>query len=300
MTPLLFAVAGTFVLVLSATAWFVSRWLTAHSPEQQRLHALLQGPGVTTVPLDQSVAGHLDPLLARLSRVLPRRSATQLSSLQLRLSHGGFDGPHAASYFALAEIAVPAAAAVMALAIGGMANWLYAVPAAVVGVALPHLWLDRRVLLYQRAIRNGLPDALDLLTLCVEAGTGLDQAVAKTSEELQIVHPSLSNELRLMTTEIRAGRPRLEAFSNFATRTGVEEVRALTGMLRQTDRFGTSIGQALRTHAQTTRTMRRQRAQERAGRVGVKLVFPLALCLFPALYVVTFGPVAVKIFRALF
>lgn len=300
MTPLFLAVIGTFTLVAVASGWAIAEWMAAHSPEQQRLHALLQGPGGSSVPLDPSVATHLDPVLARLSRVLPRRSGAQLSSLQLRLSHAGYDQPSASTWFALAEVATPLLFAVIALAIGGSGHWLYALPAAIVGFAVPHLWLDRKVVLYQKAIRNGLPDALDLLTLCVEAGTGLDQAIAKTAEELAIVHPALCNELRLMTTEIRAGRPRLEAFANFATRTGVEDVRTLTGMLRQTDRFGTSIGQALRTHARTTRQIRRQRAQERAGKVSVKLVFPLALCLFPALYVVAFGPIAVKIFRALF
>ena len=101
-----------------------------------------------------------------------------------------------------------------------------------------------------------------------------------------------------MTTEMRAGKPRLEAFRNLAQRTGVEDIRTLVAMLTQTDRFGTSIGQALRTHSETSRTKRRQRAEERAAKVSVKLVFPLALCLFPALYVVCFGPVVVKIYRA--
>ena len=120
----------------------------------------------------------------------------------------------------------------------------------------------------------------------------------KASEELQIAHPVLAEELRYVTTEMRAGKPRLEAFKNFAQRTGVDDVRTLVAMLTQTDRFGTSIGQALRTHAETSRTKRRQRAEERAAKVSVKLVFPLALCLFPALYVVCFGPVVVQIYRA--
>jgi tight adherence protein C len=102
----------------------------------------------------------------------------------------------------------------------------------------------------------------------------------------------------MMTTEIRAGRPRLEAFHNFSARTGIDEVRTLVSMLTQTDRFGTSIGQALRTHADTARTIRRQEAEERAAKVSVKLVFPLALCLFPPLYVAAFRPVAIRVFRA--
>ena len=118
--------------------------------------------------------------------------------------------------------------------------------------------------------------------------------------ELEISHPELAEELRVINTEVRAGKPRLEAFRNFAQRTGVEDVRSLVSMLTQTDRFGTSIGDALRVHSETSRTKRRQEAEERANKVGVKLVFPLALCLFPALYIVCFGPVVVKVYHAFF
>jgi tight adherence protein C len=144
-----------------------------------------------------------------------------------------------------------------------------------------------------------LPDALDLLTLCTEAGSGLDQALMKTSDELAVAHPVLAGELRTVTTEMRAGKPRIEAFKNFAARTGVEDVRALVTMLIQTDRFGTNVADALRTQSDESRTKRRQEAEERANKVGVKLVFPLVLCLFPALYVVCFGPVVVQVYRGL-
>ena len=151
----------------------------------------------------------------------------------------------------------------------------------------------------QKEIQNGLPDALDLLIVCVEAGAGLDAAIVKASEELALAYPALAEELRLVTTECRAGKPRIEAFKNFAQRTGVDDVRALVAMLVQTDRFGTSIAQALRTHAATSRTKRRQRAEERAAKLGVKLVFPLVFCLFPALYVVVLGPAVIKIMHTL-
>ena len=119
------------------------------------------------------------------------------------------------------------------------------------------------------------------MIVCVEAGCGLDQAIVKATDELEIAYPALRDELRLITTEIRAGKPRLEAFKNFAARTSVDDVRSLVAMLVQTDRFGTSIAQALRTHAETSRTKRRQRAEERAAKIGVKLVFPLVFFLFP-------------------
>ena len=153
-----------------------------------------------------------------------------------------------------------------------------------IGYLLPDLLLARATRAYQKSIQNGLPDALDLIVVCVEAGSSLDQAIVRASEELEIALPALAQELRTVTGEIRAGKPRVEAFHDLARRTQLEDVRSLVAMLTQTDRFGTSIAQALRTHAATSRSKRRQRAEERASKVGVKLVFPLALCLVPALY----------------
>ena len=161
----------------------------------------------------------------------------------------------------------------------------------------PSFWVGRQTKLRQKQIRNGLPDALDLMIVCIEAGSGIDQSILKTSDELDISYPALAEELRLVTTEIRAGKPRLEAFKNFASRTKVDEVRSLVAMLVQTDRFGTSIAQALRTHAEVSRTKRRQNAEERAAKIGVKLVFPLVFCLFPSLYVAILGPAVVDYVR---
>jgi tight adherence protein C len=170
---------------------------------------------------------------------------------------------------------------------------------AIAAYLLPGMVLGRLTKRRQQQIRNGLPDALDLVIVCVEAGLSLDQAVLKASEELALSHPALADELQQVTNEVRAGKPRMEAFRNFADRTKVDDVRALVAMLIQTDRFGTSIAQSLRTHADTGRTVRRQRAEERAAKLGVKLVFPLVFCLFPAMYVVTLGPGAIRIIRVL-
>ena len=169
--------------------------------------------------------------------------------------------------------------------------------AAIAGYMLPGLVLQRLVARRQKVVRNGLPDALDLFVVCLEAGSSLDQAILKASEELHIPYPALAQEFKMMNTEMRAGKPRLEAFKNFSERTGVDDVRALVAMLVQTDRFGTSVATALRTHAETTRTKRRQRAEERAEKVGVKLVFPLVLCLFPGFFVVTVGPAVIQFIR---
>ncbi len=298
MSSILLATSGMFVLVAVLIGWIAATYLARHSAGQQRLHALTSG-SVGTVHFDQRpISDPIDPVLSTLRRLIPK-SAADMSRLQRRLSRGGYVEPSAALVFTAVGFVLPLAAAAATLAVAGLSSWVYALPAAAAGYLAPHLWLDHRITRRQRAIRNGLPDALDLLMLCVEAGNSLDQAVARTGAELALVHPALALELRFVTTEIRAGKPRHDAFRNLATRTGVDEIRALVTMLAQTDRFGTSMGQALRTHAETQRRQRRQAAEERAAKVSVKLVFPLACCMFPALYVVCFAPVAVRIFRAL-
>jgi tight adherence protein C len=239
-------------------------------------------------------------MVKRVSTFVPK-SPKEMGRLQRRMVRAGFKNPQrAAVLFALAEITFPVVFALTTLFfMGTVRGGLMAFLLAGVGYALPGLWLARVTAARQKQIQNGLPDALDLLIVCVEAGAGLDAAIVKASEELALAYPALADELRLITTETRAGKPRLEAFRNFAQRTGVDDVRGLVAMLIQTDRFGTSIAQALRTHAVTSRTKRRQRAEERAAKLGVKLVFPLVFCLFPALYVVVLGPAVIKIMHSL-
>src|SRR6185436_11223256 len=162
----------------------------------------------------------------------------------------------------------------------------------------PGLIVDHGLTVRRVAIENGLADALDLMVVCIEAGSGLDQAIVKTSDELAIAYPVLAEELRILISEIRAGKPRIEAFKSLAQRTKVDDVRSLVSMLIQTDRFGTSIGQALRTHADSSREKRRQRAEEKAQKIAVKLVFPLVLCFFPAFYVVVLGPAIITFVRS--
>ena len=151
----------------------------------------------------------------------------------------------------------------------------------------------------QHLIRLGLPDALDLLVVSVEAGLGLDQAIQRVSTELDFAHPDLSQELGLINLELRAGKARSEALHNLATRTGVDDISSLVAMLVQTDKFGTSVAQSLRVHSETVRTKRRQRAEEAAAKTGVKMVFPLVFCIFPAIWVVTIGPAAIKFVQVL-
>lgn len=167
------------------------------------------------------------------------------------------------------------------------------------GFFLPGLLLEGLISARQERLRLSLPDALDLMVVCVEAGLGLDQAIQNVSKELAISHPEICEELGLITLEMRAGKRRSEALRNLADRTGESEIRKLVAILIQTDRFGTSIADSLRTHADFMRIRRRQEAEERAGKVGVKLVFPIFFCILPSLFIVTVGPIAVKIVREL-
>jgi tight adherence protein C len=158
------------------------------------------------------------------------------------------------------------------------------------GYALPNEILRLLIQRRRRILRHSLPDALDLLVICVESGLGLDQALQEVSQELLLTHRELSEELALVNYELRAGSRRSEALRNLASRTGEGEIKKLVAILIQTDRFGTSIAQALRTHADFMRVRRRQVAEEKANKVGVKLVFPIFFFILPSMFLVTVGP----------
>jgi len=168
------------------------------------------------------------------------------------------------------------------------------------GWVLPGFFLEKRIAKRQEIIRLSLPDALDLLVVSVEAGLGLDQAIQHVARELQVSHPELSEEMSLVTLEMRAGKRRSEALRNFAERTGESEIRKLVAILIQNDRFGTSMGEALRQHSDFLRTRRKQEAEERAGKVGVKLVFPIFFFILPSMLIVAAGPGILQIFKYLF
>lgn len=163
------------------------------------------------------------------------------------------------------------------------------------GVFLPSFALSRKISNRQNKITRALPDALDLMVVCVEAGLGLNAALHRVGREMELVEPALSEELAITNREIRAGRPRDEALRNLGDRTGVGDLKALVAMLVQTDRFGTSIADSLRVFADSMRTKRRQRAEERVAKAAIKLIFPLLLFIFPALLIVLMGPALIKI-----
>jgi tight adherence protein C len=174
------------------------------------------------------------------------------------------------------------------------------VGAAFAGYSLPSFLLQRRIRRRQETLRLALPDALDLMVISVEAGMGLDQAIQNVSKELAIAHRELSEELGLVTLEMRAGKRRADALRHLADRTDEPEIRKLVAILIQSDRFGTGIGESLRTHSDFMRVRRRQDAEERAGKVGVKLVFPIFFFILPSMLVVAAGPGLLQVFKYLF
>ena len=169
--------------------------------------------------------------------------------------------------------------------------------AAFAGYFLPGFALGHLVDARRERLRFSLPDALDLLVVCVEAGQGIDQAIKVVSRELEYSHKELSEELALTCLEMRAGTVRAEALSNMAERTGESEMKKLVSVLIQTDRFGTSVGEALRTHGDYLRVRRTQEAEERAGKVGVKLIFPIFFCILPSVMIVAAGPAMLSVYR---
>jgi len=176
----------------------------------------------------------------------------------------------------------------------------YYVLAATCGYYAPILWLRWAIAQRKDALQRAIPDALDLMVVCVEAGLGLDQAITRVGEEVKRTHPALSDELNLLAMELRTGVSRQEALRNFAHRTDLGEARNLVALLVQTDRFGTSIGQALRVHADSMRTTRRLKAEELAAKLPVKLLFPLIFFIFPSMFIVLLGPASIQMVRVLF
>jgi len=302
MNPVLWlSLAGLFISIALVTGVGVQLIFFGRTSAQRRLQeiapaAVAGGLIVDAVRLTERV----DPRLERIAKSIPK-SPKEMSQLRRRMATAGIYSFGPAVFYSVSELVLPLLFIIPPLRfMTPPTSYFFAGIAALLGYMVPGFVLGWLINRQKTRIDNGLPDALDLMVVCVEAGSGLDQAIQKTSVELEISHPELANELKMIITEVRAGKPRLEAFKNFAQRTKVDDVKSLVAMLVQTDRFGTSVAQALRTHAEVSRTKRRQRAEERAAKIGVKLVFPLVFFLFPAFYVVTLGPAVIQFVRVFF
>ena len=255
--------------------------------------------GEIAAPREEPIAQHATyekvvAVVKRLGNAAPR-SMSEMGTLQRKLVNAGYRNREAlAVFFGIRAATALVGFALFASPILGRPNLMLAIGAGGLGYLLPSMVLGRIARKRQHRIRLGLPDALDLLVVSVEAGLGLDQAIQRVADELPFAHPDLSDELRLINLELRAGKARSEALKNLAERTGVDDIASLVAMLVQTDKFGTSVAQSLRVHSDTLRTKRRQRAEEAAAKLGVKMVFPLVFCIFPAIWIVTIGSAVIK------
>jgi tight adherence protein C len=294
------AVGLTFFAILVVAGALVYAFSPGEFPIADRLSRLWQPLAAQRkVTFREKQTQKAAKVLSDVGKIMPGGTAKDAGSAKLMLIRAGYRRPEALMALRGAKILVPAILAAVVL-ITGIASYnplfIWAL-ALVGGYLLPDMWLSRKVKKRQNTLRKALPDALDLLVVCIEAGLGLDQAFMRVSQELRITHPELCGELDLVNAQIRVGRTRIDAMRELASRTGVDDIKALVAMLIQTDRFGTSVSQSLRVHADDMRMKRRQRAEEAAAKTPVKMVPPLVFFIFPALFVVILGPAVITIYR---
>ena len=252
----------------------------------------------------QDTGSMLGGVVEQLERVVPR-SESEVGVVQKRLINAGYRKDSAVKVFYSSKVLCPLTLVLIALitGIGGKSPLFIYIACIGIGYLVPDFVLGKMISDRQSKIRRGLPDVLDMLVICVEAGLSLDQATARTSEELHHAQPVLSDELGVVALEQRAGSVRSDAWKHLADRTGVDVVRNLVSMLVQSEQFGTSIAKTLRVHSDTLRTKRVQEIEEKAAKLSIKLLFPLVLFIFPALFVVVLGPAAIVMmqsFKAMF
>jgi tight adherence protein C len=240
----------------------------------------------------------IEQALSPLSKAIPLSPSEATKSRAWLIQAGYREGRHETIYFGLRVFCGLLGLIMVVVATGFDSPYLLlGIPA--LGFLLPRFVLKRIIRERQRRIRIGLADALDLTVICVEAGLSLDQAMARVGQDLRYAHSDLSDEFYLVNLEMRAGKPRAEALRNLADRTGVEDMRALVGVLIQTDRFGTSVAQALRVHSDSLRTERRQRAEEQAAKTTIKMIPALVIFVLPSMFFVTLGPAVIGLLHAL-
>lgn len=303
-------VAIVLVFVLAAI-------LTGKKKSSSRLsrYEADDGASAATVSLSEKKERNLQQAMAKkvlkpLSRIASLAGGKHSKVIE-QLVHAGIRRKGAAELFLGAKAAMATA---LPLAIAGFLLWqdysaeravdtgrlfLYCPLGLVAGLMIPNMWLRRKVNGRQETIKFALPNALDLLVVCIESGLALDAALVRIGREMEEVSPELSEELTLLNMEVSAGKPRDECLRNLGLRTGVEEVKSLTARIIQSSKFGTNLARSLRIHAESLREKRRQEAEERAAKTTVKLLFPLVFFIFPAIFVVILGPAMVRLSQGL-
>jgi tight adherence protein C len=293
-------VSITVILLVAVLVASCAVAVYSFSAERERRTILLRanamGGVLAPVPLDilrddaPGIAGRLASWL----RERTPRSWSEAGDASEVLMHAGFDGPEAPLFFTSARLASAVLLPLAAVVFGPHDNALYlvlgVVVAAAAGLIAPRAVLDRLALRRQIRIRKSIPDSLDLLVVCVEAGTGLDSSLLRVARDMAGLHPELSGELLMVNRRMNAGLARAEALQGLAKRTGVEELRGLAASMIQSERLGSSIARVLRVYSETLRRQRKQAAEKRAAQATVKMIFPLALFMLPSLFAILLGP----------
>lgn len=295
----------TFLLMVLSITYYASRVYLKPGRVYERLGEADRGETETrTSGTSSDSATPLVRLIQIVGEKVPV-SPAEAGITARQLCAAGFRSENAVKVFAGSRILLTAALIILALAFRNTITpnpaigWVVVFMAAVLGWYAPGFILDHLVSARRERLRLSLPDALDLMVVCVEAGHGLDQAFVKVGKELELTHKDICEEFSLVNLEMRAGKRRSEALHNLAERTGEPELKKLTAIMVQSDRFGTSIAESLRIHAEFMRIRRRQEAEERAGKIGVKLIFPIFFCILPSMFLVTAGPAVIQVAKYL-
>jgi len=296
--PLTILIVVVFVTVVLVVFAFGAALATPSSVLGARLRALggqpVQAPEKAALKVRERLEQALDPI----SKAIPL-SPSDVTRTRAWLIQAGLRESRHASYYFGSRLLLAALGLGAVIAVSGFESLSLLVCVPALGFFIPRFFLKRMIKDRQQRIRVALPDALDLTVICVEAGLALDQALMRVGKDLHHAHPDLSDEFHLVNLEMRAGKPRAEALRNLVDRTGVDDIRSLVGTLIQTDRFGTSIAQALRVHSDSLRTARRQRAEEQAAKTTIKMVPPLVLFILVPFLFVTVGPALIQAYHSL-
>jgi len=294
------------IVTFVATVGVIAALFVALSPSEASIATRLARIAGISAPVQEAKFAdrqkeRLRDTMANVGKLLPAASIEKASRVQLLMMRAGYRSPEALLAMRGVKILFPIVTLTLMYFSRAYRFNIVLVPvvAVALGYLIPDMWLTWRVSARQHQLRKALPDALDLLVICVEAGLGLDQALMKVSQDMKISHSALSEELQLVNMQMRVGKTRIDALRELAQRTGLADLKTLVAMLIQTERFGTSVAQSLRVYSDDMRLKRRQRAEEMSAKTSVKMVPPLVFFIFPALMVVILGPAIITMMRTL-
>lgn len=311
MYIILFAVSIA-IAVFSVALLLMDRGKDKGTKSEERLQALskLHGRKSEIIKSEsnasEAIANALNKAAPQLSKALTPKTVEESNKLKQRLSEAGFRSEGSFGIFLSLKVILALFFLTVGSGVGLFVNGLTlpalfkAILGGGVGFYLPEIALNFLRMKRKKAIFLGLPDALDLMVVCVEAGLGLDQAMRKVVEEMKIAYKTISEEFGICNMQLQMGRPKAQVLQDLGARNGVDELRALSSLLIQADKFGSSVGQALRVQSDSMRVRRQQIAEEKAAKTAVKLIFPLVLFIFPGVFVILVGPAAIQMMRDMF